>query len=176
MKKSKCLSLSAACVLCALAIGSIAYTASAYSESGPNNSLTGSTTETVYWSQVEPPSNDTTSRVLQKQEVATALIFGEVTFTEAADRLRELGRNEIPVCLRQFHPAATDAEIWYHQVIAFVKGLGYNYPDRVAILVPKLQSEVAQRFGGAAGYAMAPNPTVEPFPDGHSSSPAPRTD
>ena len=170
MKKSICLSLSAACVLCVLAIGSIAYSASVYSEPGPNDFLNDSTAETVYWSQMEPPSIDTASRVLQKQEVARALIFGETTLAEAATRLRELGKNEVPPCLRQLHPGATDAEIWYHQVIAFVKGLGHNYPDRVAAIVPRLEAEVARTFGGAPGYALSR--TVEPIP----GCPAPRAE
>jgi hypothetical protein len=176
MKKSICISLSAACMLGGLASGSIAYSASAYLESGPNEFLTDTSGDTVYWSQVEPPSNETAARVVQKQEVAKALIFGETTFAEAANRLRELGRNEVPECLRQLHPGATDAEIWYHQVIAFVKGLGCNYPNRVAAIVPTLESDVAQRFGRAPGYAFAPSHAVKPIPGGQFGSPAPRAE
>jgi hypothetical protein len=172
MKKSICLSLLAACTLCALAIASVAYSASAYSESVPNDCLNETAGKKVYWSEVESPSDDTASRILRKQEVAKSLIFGEMTFADAAARLRELGGNEIPESLRQLHPGATDAEIWYHQVIAFVKGLGFNYPDRVPALVPILESEVAQRFSGAPAYALAPTATFQSYPGGQTGSPA----
>jgi hypothetical protein len=68
--------------------------------------------------------------------------------------------------------------LWYHHVIAFVNGLDHNYPERVTALVPKLESEVAQRFGGTPVYALAPPGAVTAFPGGQSGSRAtpPRTE
>lgn len=109
-------------------------------------------------------------RIEKKQQVARALIRGEITFAVAAERFRVLSQDE-PASLgylRSKFPLATEAELWFRQVIGYVKGFYRSDPERVAALLPLLEAEVAQRFPRKVALAAPVQPdssrTAKPLP------------
>jgi hypothetical protein len=175
MKNTVPLSLGAACLLFALATGSIAYLGSfsfANTDSWRNDTLNEFAAQPADSEATEPSSGDIESRIRQKQEVAKALIVGDLSFGHAAERLRLLSGNEMSDRMRAMYPGATDSELWHRQVIAFVQGLGRDYPERVAVLVPELQNEVARRFQSNPAYVFAGNRATSATPAGRIGYPA----
>jgi hypothetical protein len=88
------------------------------------------------------------ARINAKQEIAELLIRGETTLSAAAARFRELsgGDSASLTNLRALYPHASDEELWYRQVIGFVRSNTRMNPARVAALVPKLEAEIVSRF------------------------------
>jgi hypothetical protein len=87
-------------------------------------------------------------RINLKQEVAAALIRGETTLSAAAGRFREIsgGSTASLVQMRAMYPRASDEELWQRQVIGFVRGFRNTDPHRLAVLLSRLELEVARRF------------------------------
>jgi hypothetical protein len=170
MKKTAPLYLALACALCALALAAVTYSScfvSPNSASAVNDLPIDVVADSV---QTDSASRGNVQRIVQKQEVARELIFGEVTFTFAAKRLQELSGGEVSELMRQIYPGATESEMWYRQTIAFVQGLAREFPERVATLVSDLEAEVARRFPGRPAYAVAGNGGATAFPSGQSGS------
>jgi hypothetical protein len=83
-----------------------------------------------------------------KMEVATELIRGNLTLSEASARFREITLTDAAglTYLRRAYPAAADEELHYRNVIGVVRGLLAREPERRADLVERLEAEVRARF------------------------------
>jgi hypothetical protein len=178
MKMTAPVSLFAAVALCLSALASVAYAnwfAFATNEPVPDGVLQADAIDA--WSHEQVGSNpETVSRVVQKQQVAKALIVGDVTLTFAAGRFCELSGAEAPDRLRTIYPGASEVELWHRQVIAFVRALSRDYPDQVAVLIPQLEDEVAWRFSGTAASTVFEPVIVSPGGQSDSRAMTPQTE
>jgi hypothetical protein len=101
---------------------------------------------------------DLVDRINQKEQVALSLIRGEVTFAQAAQRFRELNADN-PAALAGIQArflGASPEELNYRQVVSYVRGARRLEPERVAKLLPRLESEIRRLF--PAGLRMGPGP------------------
>ena len=88
------------------------------------------------------------SRNAMKMDVATELIHGNLTLSEASTRFREITLTDPAglTYLRLAYPAAADDELHYRNVMGVVRGLLAREPKRRADLVAWLEAEVRARF------------------------------
>jgi hypothetical protein len=95
-------------------------------------------------------------RIYAKEDIARSLIFGQMTFADAASRFRELSRGDPTTLsrLRARFPAAMEDELWYRQVMGYMNGYVRTYPEQVAALLPKLDAEVTRRFPARVGVGV----------------------
>jgi hypothetical protein len=146
-------SLLVAAAVCAAFLGAVVYTGWQRSSAADENNAGDSGKSEVaedpaHFKLIAPQQRILVSRIIEKQEIARALLRGDVTFHRAADRFRELSSDD-PAALDQLRirfPGASDAELWHRQVIGYVQGFAHDDSARVAALVPKLEAEVARRF------------------------------
>ncbi len=94
-------------------------------------------------------------RVAVKQEVAAALMRGEIELAEAGDRFREVNaHNPAPFALlREQYPNAGDDELGFRQVLHFVRWTGGSSPALLAVRLAQLETEFFTRY-----------PASDPFP------------
>jgi hypothetical protein len=109
-------------------------------------------------------------RVMEKEAVVHALVRGEITLDQAAERFRQLTADDAAALayLRSFHPAASDEELHYRNVLGFVRGMVWTHPARFAEVFARLEDEVRRRFpapaDGTAGRPPRLSDRVGPQP------------
>jgi len=90
-------------------------------------------------------------RVAMKQEVATALLRGEINLSGAVARFRDVnGDNPARYALlREQYPRAGDEELCFRQVLHFVRWHDRSPSSLVATRLPQLEAEFFARFPGS---------------------------
>jgi hypothetical protein len=86
------------------------------------------------------------SRIEEKEALAAALVRGERTLDDVADRFAELN-GPAPVLLLpgpSHDRAASAEELAYHEVVGYVRSLSKD--NRAAAVLPGLEAEVSRRF------------------------------
>jgi hypothetical protein len=87
------------------------------------------------------------ARFLEKDRTAKALLRGEITLDEAADRFRALTRDDPTaiVALERWYGATGD-EIYYRNVLKFAGGAAFGQPPKVLAVVERLEEDFRSRF------------------------------
>jgi hypothetical protein len=85
-------------------------------------------------------------RIFEKEAVAAALVRGDVTAGQAADRFRQMLAQEpkVRAALRLHHPEATDGDLGVYMLINFVNRVGWTHPAGTAPVLAELQAAVAR--------------------------------
>jgi hypothetical protein len=97
-------------------------------------------------------------RVQSRTDIAQALVRGDLSLDDAADRFQMLNR-ENPTAIsafRTWYPEATDEELVRRQVIQFVRTLRTQSPADVAAVLPRLEAELTRRFPGTSSDRPGP--------------------
>ena len=87
------------------------------------------------------------ARFYEKDRTANALLRKEITLDEAADRFRELTRNDpkaIEALERWF--GATGDEVYYRNVLKFARGAAYGQSVDVLAVLERLEEDFCRRF------------------------------
>jgi hypothetical protein len=86
-------------------------------------------------------------RLLAKERITGALLRGELTLDQAAERFRELiAGDPAAVAAMQARYGRDGDEIYYHNVLDFARGEARYHPDRGKPVLPGLEAEVSRRF------------------------------
>lgn len=90
-------------------------------------------------------------RVGIKEELATALVRGEINLAEAAARFRDVNgdRPAAFAILRDVYPRASDEELMFRQVLHFVRWDGRSPPGLVMARLRQFEAEFFARFPGS---------------------------
>jgi hypothetical protein len=150
MKTTLLLTISFAVLLAALLAAKLVWTLHeppAALDVGANSIAASDSDVTGVW-EPDAGQEQLIARISLKQETAAALVRGEITLSEAAVRFRDVSGGDMASLshLRNMYPQATDEELWYRQVIGYVRGFRASDPARVATLIPRLEAEVARLF------------------------------
>ena len=87
------------------------------------------------------------ARFLEKDRTAKALLRGEVTLDEAADRFRALTRDDpTAIVALELWYGATGDEIYYRNVLKFAGGAAFGQPPEVLAVVERLEEDFRSRF------------------------------
>ena len=94
-------------------------------------------------------------RLLAKDRVTDALLRGELTLEQAVEHFRRLIANDpaAVAALRAQYGGRGD-EMYYRQVLSFAHAAARYHPERVKVVIPRLEAEVARRFPPARGVEL----------------------
>ena len=94
-------------------------------------------------------------RIAVKQQVAAALVRGELSLAEAAAWFRESNGDDLNTILglRDTYPGADAEELVFRQVLHFVRNDQYSPPDLRAARLPLLIAEFFTMFPNAEAFS-----------------------
>src|SRR5262245_7834680 len=94
-----------------------------------------------------------------KDEVIAALVRGELTFSDAATRFRDIhGGYPGPLAyLRLQYPAASDDELYHRNVVLYVQRAARSGMLGATAMLPRLESDLARRFPATGKHLPRPN-------------------
>jgi len=93
-----------------------------------------------------PEAQAAANRIAVKSEIASCLIRGEITLLAAANKYRELddGNTMSTDVWRSYYPTGMEAELYCHQVIAYVSAATQSFDDNAH--VNQFNAELARRL------------------------------
>jgi len=90
-------------------------------------------------------------RLRAKDRVTDALLRGELSFEQAVERFRQLTEiDPAAVAAMRAQYGVAGEEMYFRNVLVFVRRAAHYQPDRAKVVLPRLEAEMSHRFPPAA--------------------------